>query len=124
MIAITFSGCGKDSDDTSLLIPQKDGIINVTVTSSPPGYTYSFHNDDATAIVDYLLGLNLISDFQENPDDYFGMMWIISLEYENGVTVTVYHSVNMFIRTNSGPWYKMNFEEADRLYALLHELSK
>lgn len=124
MIVATFSGCGKDKGDSSLLVPRKDDVINVTVSSLPEEYNYSFSEDDADAIVDYLSGLNLISDFQENPDAYNGMTWVITIEYENGDTVTVYHFGNMFIRTDSGSWYKMNYKEASRFDKLLDELNK
>ena len=124
MMIVTFSGCSDRKDNASLLAAGKDGIKNVSVSSLPEGYNYSFSKDDADAIIDYLSDLNLIFDFEENPNEYAGMTWVISLEYENGDIVMVYHFGNMFIRADSGPWYKMNYEEASRLGELFGELSE
>ena len=51
------------------------------------------------------------------------MAWVISLEYDNGDVLTVYHFGNMFIRTENGPWYKMTYDEAKRFDTLLNELN-
>lgn len=113
-------GCNNQSSQKVELL--KDGNVNnIVVTSLPEGYNYSFNGDDAKAIVDYLLNLNLDDSFKENPEEYDGMAWVISLEYDSGDSLTVYHFGNMFIRTESGPWYKMNYDEASRFDALLNE---
>ena len=78
---------------------------------------------DIKALVDYLSDLNLNSQFEENPNEYVGMTWVISLEYENGDVLKVYHFGNMFIRSEKGSWYKMTYDEASRFHALLDELS-
>lgn len=118
-----FSGCGGDMDEPFALLPKEDGIIGVAVSSLPEGYHYSFSGDDVDAIVEYLSNMNLISDFSENPNEYLGATWVISIEYENGDIATVYHMGNMFIRTNNGPWYKMNYDDANRFELLLDELN-
>lgn len=98
-------------------------VISVEVSSLPEGYEYSFGKEDAKAIVEYLSGLNLTGKFEENPDKYTGMTWVISLKYENGDSLEVYHSCNMFVRSEHGSWYKMTYEEASRFDSLLDELS-
>ena len=98
-------------------------VINIDVSSLPEGYNYSFSGADAKSIVDYLSTLNLESNFEENPNEYAGMTWVISLKYENGDTLTIYHSGNMFIRANGGSWYKMTYDEASRFDTLLDELN-
>ena len=98
-------------------------VINIDVSSLPEGYNYSFSGADAKAIVDYLSTLNLESIFEENPNEYTGMTWVISLKYENGDVLTIYHYGNMFIRVKGGSWYKMTYDEASRFDALLNELS-
>ena len=97
-------------------------VINVDV-SSRLGYNYSFGGEDAKVLVDYLSDLNLNSKFEENPNEYVGMTWVISLEYENGDVLKVYHFGNMFIRSENGSWYKMTYDEASRFHTLLDELS-
>ena len=97
-------------------------VINIDVSSLPEGYHYSFSGKDANVIMNYLSALNLESNFEENPDEYVGMTWVISLKYGNGDTVTIYHFGNMFIRSEKGSWYKMAYEEANRFHTLLEEL--
>jgi hypothetical protein len=102
---------------------QAGDVTQVSVTSLPEGYAYAYEGEDAGVIADYLGSLSLQSRFAENPDEYTGMTWVISLSYADGNTVTVYHSGNMFIRAEDGPWYKMSYEEASRLEALLEKLN-
>ena len=97
-------------------------VINIDVSSLPEGYNYSFSGADAKAIVDYLSTLNLESNFEENPNEYMGMTWVISLKYESGDVLTIYHFGNMFIRVKGGSWYKMTYDEASRFDTLLDEL--
>lgn len=96
-------------------------VINIDISSLPEGYNYSFSGTDAKAIIDYLSTLNLESNFEENPDVLGGMTWVISLKYENGDALTVYH-FGLFIRVNDGSWYKMTLDEAIRFDTLLEEL--
>ena len=98
-------------------------VVKIDVSSLPEGYNYSFSGEDAQAIIDYLSTLNLESEFEENPNEYTGMTWVIALEYENGDTFKIYH-FGKFIRSQNGSWYKMSFEEASRFDALLAELDK
>ena len=102
-----------------------DGNVKkISVTSLPEGYDYSFEGEDSKAIVDYLSVLNLVSQFKENPNEYGGMTWVISLEYDNGETLQIYHFANMFIKAADGKWYRMNNDEAINLENLLDELTK
>ena len=104
------------------LLPEGN-VIKVNVSSLPEKYNYSFTGENVKVITDYLSSLNLQSNFEENPDDYFGMTWVISLEYENGDTLTIYHFGNMFIRSEQDScWYRMTYEEASRFEPLLNEL--
>ena len=98
-------------------------VIKIDVSSLPGGYNYSFDGKDAKEIIDYLSNLNLQSNFEEDPNEYTGMTWVISLEYDNGEILTVYHFGNMFIRTEKGYWYKMTYDEANRFDTLLDELN-
>lgn len=104
------------------LLPEGN-VINIDVSSLPKGYNYSFSGKDTKAIIDYLSTLNLESSFEENPDKYVGMTWVISLTYEDGDSLTIYHFGNMFIKVNGGSWYKMTNDEAKRFKILLDELN-
>ena len=103
-----------ESVDASAVLGLKGGdITGIHVTSSPKGYDYSFTGGKAQEIVDYLTSLNLIVNFPENPEDYDGMTWIITVIYDNKETLNIYHD-GMFISTLNGTWYKMSYEEASR----------
>ena len=97
-------------------------VTQVAVSSLPEGYAYAYVGEDAMAIVDYLDSLSLQSRFKEDPDEYTGMTWVISVDYADGSTVTVHFFGNLFIRKEDGPWYRMEDEEAERFHALLDEL--
>ena len=98
-------------------------VIKIDVSSLPDGYNYSFDGEEAKEIIDYLSNLNLQGNFEENPNEYTGMTWVICLEYDNGDKLTVYHFGNMFIRSKEGSWYKMTYDEANRFDTLLDELT-
>ena len=99
-----------------------DNVKSVSIISSPGGYEYSFSGDDANAVVDYLAGLNVKPYYKVN--DYTGMGWTISIEYENGNILNVCRGANKLISVGHGIWYEMTHEEASRLDALLDELGK
>lgn len=101
----------------------ENDVQSIRVTSLPEGYEYSFGREDAQAIIDYLSGLNLIADFEKDPNGYTGMTWVITFEYAAGPPVIVYHFGNKFIRRNGGPWYQMTYEEASRIDSLLYDLN-
>ena len=136
MLLAALTGCmaSQDDNDSEILkdspnsnttqnsLIREKTINNITVTSLPSGYEYSLTGDDVNAIVDYFSNLHLISDFEENPDEYNGMTLVVSIEYHNGTSSTIYHFGNMFVRTDDGPWYKMDYEEASRFHPLLQEL--
>lgn len=98
-------------------------VTRVTVSSLPGSYAYAYEGEDALAIVEYLDSLSLRSEFEEDPDEYVGMTWVIAVDHADGSTITVYHFGNMFIRAADGPWYRMEYEEAARFHALLDELN-
>ena len=105
-----------------VLLKREGEIKNISVSSLPEGFNYSFAGEDAEKIAEYLSDIELISDFSENPEEYLGMVWVVSINYENGDVVTIYHNANKFIKTDSGRWYKMNYYEANRFEYLLDEL--
>lgn len=117
----------KDSGFSSVkdsVLLKKGKVIKVNVSSLPEGYDYTFTHESTKKITDYLSKLDLISDYSENPNEYGGLTWVISLEYDDNSKLTIYHFGNMFIKTDGGSWYKMSYNEADRFNKLLYELSK
>ena len=112
--AVALVGCSK-------LLIKEESVKNISVSSVPAGYEYSFQGDDAQAIIDYLTNLNLTP--HNGIFDEVGMTWDISIEYENGDAVRISHNCNKYIRMNDGSWYQMTFEEANRFSTLLEELN-
>ena len=117
-------GCSKQppQGQKNALLPEGK-VVGIDVSSIPAGDSYSFNTEQAKEIMDYLSHLNLESTFEEDPNSYVGMTWVLALEYENGEILTVYHFGNMFIRTQNGAWYKMAYEEAEQFDTLLDELN-
>ena len=101
---------------------QAGDVTRASLFSLPGGYDYAYEGEDAMAIVDYLNSLSLRSEFEEDPDEHTAMSWVISVEYADGSTVTVYFFGNLFIRKEDGPWYRLEDEEAARFHALLDKL--
>lgn len=98
-------------------------VIKCDVSSLPENYNYSFKGESVKKIVDYLSSLNLNSDIEKNPNDYYGgITWRITLKYENGEALNIYHNANEFICAENGTWFKMTYEEAGRFDELLDEI--
>lgn len=111
---------GGTADTKGLPGLKTDGIEKIIVTSMPEGYHYEFDTDESIAsLVGYFASLPLISDYPENPDEYGGMTWSVTLEYKDGSSQTVYHFGNMFVRLEGGQWYKMVYADAERLYGII-----
>ena len=121
-----FAGCNKPNSDTGLPPfepPTSEGISSVAVSSLPEGYNYSFKGTPAKEVVNYFANLNLITDFTEDPKQYTGMTWQVSITYDDGTHETIYHFGNMFVRREGGSWYKMNYDEATQFDSLLKDLN-
>ncbi len=98
-------------------------IKSVTVTTHPEfyGYEYSFTDDDARAIVDYLSGLNLTPHPISVPKG--GMTWVIEIKYESGSETTVYlFGDEIWINANTK--YVMQPEERGVFEALIGNLNQ
>jgi len=53
-------------------------------------------SEKIAAILNYLTGLNLQSNFPENPDEYNGIVYVITITYEDGTEKMYSHFGNMF----------------------------
>ncbi|MBR2621358.1 MAG: hypothetical protein IKC97_03180, partial [Clostridia bacterium] len=113
-------GCSPAHTEESVLL--KEGTVkHISVSSLPEGYNYSYTGENAQAIVDYLVGLDLVEDSAPPPP---GGVWNIILEYEDGSTVKLYHSANEYIGISGGSQYKMTYEQASAFDSLLWELNE
>ena len=123
IMLIALIGCARSN--TNKLGLNTDGVKSASVSSLPSVRKgYIFDGEKAEKLVNYLTGLDLKSKFSENPDEYDGMTWVITIEYENGDTAVVDHFGNTFVKNGDGQWFKMNYKQAEQLDTLLGELSK
>ena len=122
IMLLALVGCARSNANKLGL--KSDGVKSVSLSSLPEGYSYFFDGEKAEKLVNYLTGLDLKSKFSENPDEYDGMTWVITIEYENGDTAVVDHFGNMFVKNGDGQWLKMNYEQAEQLDTLLEKLSR
>ncbi len=104
------SGSGQGAVVTELI--SDEDIESVDISSLPEGYSCSLDGDNAEKIVSNISKMHLDSDFPENPDEYDGMTWVVKVRYKGNRESTLYLFGNMFIRTEEGPWYKMDYDEA------------
>ena len=101
------------------LLPEGD-IIGITAKTLPEGREYSF--SDIISIQDireYFDTLTLESDVPEKPEEYTGMSWVLKFTYSDQSEETIYHSGNMFVKNEKGQWYKMKYDEAEKLEGIL-----
>ena len=101
---------------------EKNSVVRATASTMPKSQQYNcvFEGDKLTALVDFLAGLELISDFSDNPDEYYGMVWDIRLNYSEGEDVSI-KFFETFIRFGSGKWYKISDSERLQLQSLLND---
>ena len=121
VFAVCLAGCGKSVSVKQSALLSGGKVKTITVSSQPASVNIALAaSEKAQAIADYFSGLTLTEDFSEDPDTYSGTTWIVRFAYTDGKTETLYHFGNLFVRSEAGPWYKMNPEEAARFEALLH----
>ena len=110
--------------DSAKLLGLKDSKIkSVNVTSLPKGYDFTFTDEKAQKVIDFLSGIELITNFTEDPEQLDGMTWVIKLEYENDEAMTLY-DIGGFIRSESNSWFKYEYDYDSPLNTLIWELSK
>ena len=127
-LAIQRKLLGLDKEEKSfsatLLGIDKAKVTFVKVSSLPEGYDYSFTDENAQAVVDYLSNISLSTNLSvEDPGQLGGMTWVIKLKYENGDTVTLY-DLGKFIHGTNRKWYEMTYEESQELSNLIWKLGK
>lgn len=111
-------GTGKDS--YSGIIPISiEAVRELRVTHSLAGREETYTGADAAAVAEYINGLTLTEDFDENPNESVGGTYTLEFEMEDGTTRIFYHFGNAFFCEEDGPWYRMEYEEAARLGSLL-----
>lgn len=117
---VFLAGCGTAK---GLDIMEK-GITEITISTLPESDSYTRTYalpEKINAVVQYLNSLSLTENFSENPDEYEGMTFTITITYEDGRQNIVYHFGNMFVSDNTHDWLGMSYEEANHLYQIVQQ---
>lgn len=125
MYAERISAKGIENKEGPILKIPVRGIQSIHISTLPFSDSYErvyTHAQKILDVTDYLNGLTLTEDFPENPDLCAGMTWVIEIINLDGSKNTVYHFGNMFIRVDSGRWYKMLYEEAENFSSVISSL--
>ena len=122
-LTASFEKPAAATDSAKLLGLKESKIKSVNVTSLPKGYDFTFTDEKAQKVIDFLSGIELITNFTEDPGQLDGMTWVIKLEYENDEAMTLY-DIGGFIRSESNSWFKYEYDYDSPLNTLIWELSK
>lgn len=100
-----------------------DAIKYVHITTLPESIDLKCHSYDAIQrMVYYLNGLETEDDFEENPDEYTGMSYVIIFKCKDGTTREIIHFGNMFVKEVGGDWKRMNYDDASRIEDIVKTL--
>ncbi len=117
---------GTERDILTELPPEQQAVVRATVERLPHdlGMREQYFRvyktaEKVKALTDYISSLELISDFEENPNEYDGSSYIITLTDRDGAERRLVHFGNMFLREGDGGWKKMQYEQAQKLDEIL-----
>ncbi len=116
-------GCGANGLGKGLAV-SADGAVNVMILSLPQSENRARNystQEKIQLVTEYLSGLTLQKQFSENPDDYTGETLVINVSYDDGTKRTFYHFGNLFIKEGTGPWMRMDYQEAEALDTLINQ---
>ncbi len=102
----------------------KEDATKIVITTLPESETYKRSYTDVDKIgkiIEYLNELSLKKRFTENPDEYSGMTYIITISYKDGSQNVVYHFGNIFLRENDGNWKRMSYDKARKLESIIKD---
>ena len=119
ILLLLMVGCGTPVTVKGTQLLSSGEIKSIRVSSLPEGYSFKFQSSDKIQkFADYFTNLHLIDVFEENPNEYSGMTWVIKITYSDNQEQTIYH-FGKFIRGENGSWFKMDYEEAVQFETLL-----
>ena len=117
------SGCSGEMGVTNTLLPGTQGIGHISVSTMPQLHEAVFSGENAVKLAEYILNMDVQTEFSEDPNVYTGITWVFAVNYEDGSVVTVELFGDMFVRTDSGPWHKVFGNAAEGLEELVYKLS-
>lgn len=113
---VIITGCKNSAEEDM-------DTISVTVLPENKEYERTYTSKEKVLkIVDYLNGLTLEEEFTENPDEYAGMTYVITLAYQGEGQAVYYHFGNRFLKLDGElgfDWRRMNYGEASQLESII-----
>ena len=117
--------CACSGHDLINLDTRREHITAIRISTTPEDpelervYTSPEKID---ALSEYLEFLDLSDDYKGyDPDDYVGMTWLITVQYDDQDDVVHRHIGDLMFKTDDGPWYKMDREQAMMLATIVEE---
>lgn len=120
LLAAVLVGC-----TTGIERIEPNSVERIEVMSLPESddwaRTYT-DRDEIGRVVSYLNGLRLTTRFSENPDEYCGQAYVLTLDLADGSVRTFTHFGNLFFREADGAWCRMDYAQAAQLEMLLRQM--
>ena len=123
LCAAFAAGCDGEAGVSNALLPGTQGIKQIAVSTMPQMHEAMFYGENAVKLADYILRMDVQTEFSEDPNVFTGMTWVFTVHYEDGSAVTVELFGNLFVRTDNGPWHKVSANAAEGLETMVYKLS-
>ena len=120
MLILCACGTGEPPEVKAADLVRTEGIREIRISHMPEAKSYRrtyLRPEKIKAVTDYLEDLRLTGEIEENR--YCGGVWVITVCYEDGSEVTLYHSCNILFRAEDGIWRKMEHEQAQAFDELI-----
>ncbi|MCL2817547.1 MAG: hypothetical protein FWD39_04080 [Clostridiales bacterium] len=125
VFSLLFASC-KENEPNLPSNPSDNSVIKINVISYPEAEacTKEYTSPEKiAAVTDYLSGLSLQNESVENQGPPPGLVYQITIGYEDGTEKIYYHSANMFLgewKDDTIIWYRMLYDEAAEFDNILY----
>lgn len=121
-LMIVFAGCS----DSKLDITSKDreSIDSIEISSLPASKEFDKTTKDADSIkiiIDYLNSIDL-KKTQKKASEYYGMSFLIKINYTDGSTKNFVHFGNTFFKEGDGEFLEMKYEQAEKFEGIVKKI--
>ncbi|MDF2685851.1 MAG: antirepressor regulating drug resistance protein, partial [Clostridia bacterium] len=99
-------------------------VTGITISTLPENTEYLrtyTSPEKINAILAHIIDLTLNDKFNENPEEYYGMTYVITITYNNNGQKIYYHFGNMFFKEDGKAWEKMIYDEAVKLENIIQK---
>ena len=114
-ISLTLAACNNPRIEIA-----QDNVTRIKISDPHNFMPRTYTSPESIAVItDHLTGLSLIDNFPENPDEYSGWGFNITIYFDDGTTQEFFHFGNQFLRktqaNGSFKWYRLLYEQANQL---------